>query len=184
MDTNFTRWLAEQTIRRAAPGEEFGLASRRKSTYYLDLKPVLMHWRFLDEVGARMADHAVKRAYLLVTGMETAAIPLVTATVMAARLGRSRLHGFYVRKAIKDYGTKKRIEFADDLRGKPVLIVEDVVTSGGSSLEVTRLLREAGAIVDEVVAVVDRAEGGRELLASEGVTLTSFWTGPELLALL
>lgn len=87
----------------------------------------------------------------------------------------------FVRKAAKPYGTQRLAEGVD-VQGRRVLVVEDVVTSGGQILLSTADLRERGAIVDEVLCVVDREEGGAQNLAGDGLMMTALFTAGELKA--
>ena len=89
--------------------------------------------------------------------------------------------GFFVRKAVKDHGTKKRIEGPENLRGKRVAILEDVTTTGGSAIQAVEVAREAGAEVVLVLSIVDRLEGARELFAKAGVPFASLFTADDFL---
>jgi orotate phosphoribosyltransferase len=176
----FIKWLAENTVTKALEGHLFILASGKTSEYYLNLKSVLMHWRFVSQISVNLRAAIQQGNYQYVSGMETAAIPLV-ALAVAADYCSHELHGFYLRKNKNDHGAKRQIEFTGSLRDKRVLVLEDVVTSGKSSMDAVNILRDAGAYVDEVLCIVDREEGGHELFANEGVKLTSIYTGKQLL---
>ncbi len=109
-------------------------------------------------------------------GLETGGIPL--AVILAQKTG---LHALFVRKEAKTYGTAKLAE-GGDVKGRSLLVVEDVVTSGGQLALSTQDLRDRGAIVEHAVCVIDREAGGREALADIGVTLSPLFTMSELRA--
>ena len=97
-------------------------------------------------------------------------MPLATAAALA-----SGLPFLIVRSSAKAYGTARRIEGVYE-PGERVLLVEDVVTAGGAALEAVRALRSEGLEVARALCVLDRAEGGAEALAEEGVELRSLLT--------
>lgn len=107
-------------------------------------------------------------------GLEMGGIPV------AALLSQvSELPAFFVRKKAKDYGTRKLAE-GGDIAGKRLVVVEDVVTSGGQILLSVRELRSRGAAVEDVVCVIDREAGGVEALAEEGLRLRPLFSMSEL----
>jgi orotate phosphoribosyltransferase len=109
-------------------------------------------------------------------GLELGGVPL--ATMLSQVTG---LPACFVRKEAKTYGTCQLAE-GIDVKGMHLLIVEDVVTSGGAVLDAVAALRERGAQADQVVCVIDRESGGVEKLAAEGLTLTALFTMTELKA--
>ena len=110
-----------------------------------------------------------------IAGVAVGAVPLVVAT--ALEVGAPYL---IARKATKEYGTGNRIE-GDLTEGERVVVLEDVATTGQSALDAVEALREAGAVVERVLVVVDREEGARELLADNGVELEALVTASDLL---
>lgn len=98
-------------------------------------------------------------------GLELGGVPLATALSL-----RTGLPVVFVRKRAKDYGTRRLAE-GGEVADRRLLIVEDVVTSGGQILESCAALRRAGAIVEDVICVIDREAGGVAALATEGLTL-------------
>ena len=151
----------------------FVLRSGRRSKYYLDkylfeTEPVI-----LAELGRRLADrvgvHVDK-----IAGAELGAVPLAAATSMAC--GKPYV---IVRNRKKDYGTGKSIEGRLE-KGEVVMLVEDVVTSGGQILEAAKALEEAGAKIERIVAVIDRQEGGREKIEEAGYSFESILTKADL----
>jgi orotate phosphoribosyltransferase len=156
---------------------DFVLRSGRRSRYYLDkyrfeTKPHLLA-ALGDELAAAVAEHDPEAA--LLAGPELGAVALATATSLA-----SGLPFLIVRKTAKAYGTGNRVEGVYD-RGDHVCLVEDVVTSGGAALAAVEALREAGLQCHAAVCVVDREEGGADVLARRGVRLRSLFGAGELL---
>ena len=109
-------------------------------------------------------------------GVALGAVPLVAAA--AVELDRPYV---IVRKQTKEYGTGNRIEGALE-DGEKVVVIEDIATTGQSAVDAVEALRDAGAVVDRVLVVVDREEGAREHLADHGVELEALVTASELLA--
>jgi len=107
-------------------------------------------------------------------GLEMGGIPI--ATMLSQILGLTSL---FIRKEAKEYGTCRFAE-GGEVKGRRLLIVEDVVTSGGAILDSVRALRSEGAVISQVVCVIDRQSGGRENLAKEGLALTSLFTMSEM----
>jgi orotate phosphoribosyltransferase len=110
-------------------------------------------------------------------GLELGGIPLVT--LLAHVTG---LPAFFVRKTAKDYGTCRLVE-GGEVAQRRLVVVEDVVTSGGQILMSTRALRTLGAHIGQVVCVIDRETGGSEALAAEGLALAAVFRMAELSAL-
>jgi orotate phosphoribosyltransferase len=110
----------------------------------------------------------------MLAGLELGGVPI--ATMLSQITGLPTL---FVRKKAKDYGTCKFAE-GGDIKGKKLLIVEDVVTSGGQILESCKALRNEGAIISDVVCVIDREAGGAENLLAEGLELHALFRMSEL----
>jgi orotate phosphoribosyltransferase len=157
-----------QRIRAAAFLEgDFVLRSGRRSRYYVDKYRFETDPALLRDIGRALADaiHTHEPDAVRIAGPEVGAIALAAAASL-----ETGLPFVIVRKAAKEYGTSKRIEggFA---AGERVVVVEDVVTSGGAALASVEALREAGLTCETVVCVVDRGEGGAEAMAASGVRL-------------
>lgn len=150
----------------------FRLASGATSDVYVDVKRAWPDPARLRHLATALASKA-KGAELL-AGMELGAVPLVVAT--ALDLG---LPYVVIRKAAKGHGTNQRFE-GDVPSGARTVLIEDVVTTGGSVADSIGVLREAGAVVERVVTVVDREQGGAERLRALGVTLEPLTTLREL----
>jgi orotate phosphoribosyltransferase len=136
--------------------------------YQLEADPVL-----LDEVGERMAA-LVPEGTEVLAGLEMGGIAVVTA------LGRHvGLPCAFVRKVAKPYGTARLAE-GSDIAGRRVLVVEDVVTSGGQIAISAGQLREMGAKIEHALCVIDRQEGGAEALTADGIALGALFTRKDL----
>lgn len=152
---------------------EFTLASGKKSDLYIDARVTLMLPEGLSLAGKLLLEQIDARfspADLdAVGGMAVGAVPLVSACLVhAASHPRWRgLRGFFVRKEAKGHGLGKRVEGAFR-QGDRVVLLEDVVTSGGSSKLAADAVAEAGGQVRRVVTIVDREEGGAAALADAG----------------
>lgn len=155
----------------------FRLASGREASFYLDAKQVV-----LDAHGAMLVGRAIlERLRSLgplpaaVGGMSIGADPITSAVITMAGVEGLPLKGFMVRKEPKDHGTKKYVEGPVE-PGQRVVIVEDVTTTGGSSLLAIDRVHEFGLVVERVVTVIDRLAGARETLAARGIPLESLVT--------
>ncbi|HLL67636.1 MAG TPA: phosphoribosyltransferase family protein [Micromonosporaceae bacterium] len=151
----------------------FVLRSGRVAQEYFDKYQFEADPRLLDALAERMAA-LVPAGTEVLAGLEMGGIAVVTA------LGRhTGLPCAFVRKAAKPYGTARLAEGAD-VAGRRVLVVEDVVTSGGQVAMSTRQLRELGAEIAAALCVIDRAEGGAQALAADGIELLALLTRSDL----
>ena len=158
---------------RALKFGEFTLASGQTSSYYLDGKQVALHAAGLRQIAAGLLGLAAGWEYDAVGGMSIGADPLIGAAL--ALSDRDDLAGVLIRKEPKGHGTGRYLEGPLE-PGRTVLIVEDVVTTGGSSLRAIERVREFGAEVCGVAAIVDRLQGGGAAFAAAGVPLKSLFT--------
>ncbi|MGH7670063.1 MAG: orotate phosphoribosyltransferase [Gemmatimonadaceae bacterium] len=146
---------------------DFTLASGAKSTFYLDAKQVSYHPEGVELVGS--AVHALAREFgaQAVGGPTLGADAIVLAAVYASSKTDWPLSGFIVRKEAKKHGLGKWVEGVDP-KGKKVIVVEDVITSGGSLLNAVEHIREAGAEIVVATALVDREQGGAATIEAAG----------------
>jgi len=151
---------------------EFELANGGTSDYYVDMYHLTTTPGALGRVARAFADRLDGETP---AGVALGAVPLVTATALEA--GRPYV---IARKAVKDHGTANRIE-GGLTAGDRVAVIEDVTTTGRSALSAVEALRDAGAVVDRVLVVVDRESGGSDLLADAGVELEALVTATDLL---
>jgi len=146
------------------------LSSGKRSNFYIDCKQttLLAEGHFLVGQLFRATIDLVEPEAEAVGGLTMGADPLASATAMASFIAGKPLNAFYVRKEPKSHGTKEWLEGANHLRtGMPVVILEDVVTTGASTLRAIERSRLGGLDVRCVVALVDRNEGGREAVEKE-----------------
>jgi orotate phosphoribosyltransferase len=151
---------------------EFTLASGEKSDVYIDVKRAWSDPGRLDLLARALAARVGSADRL--AGMELGAVPLVVATAL-----RTGLPYVVLRKTTKEHGTRQAFE-GDVPAGARVLLIEDVSTTGGSSLRSVEILRSAGGVVDRALVVVDREAGAKERLAAAGVRLEPLVTMSEL----
>jgi orotate phosphoribosyltransferase len=164
-------------------GREFKLASGRISDFYCNLKPTMMHPEGAFAIGALVAEAIRPGEADMVGGLEIGAVPIATAVAAASFASGRPLPAFFVRKAAKEHGTRSLVEGlprGETLAGKRVVIVEDVTTTGGSSVKAIEAVRSEGATVVRVITVVDRQEGAADTFAKLGVPFTAILTAAEL----
>ena len=152
---------------------EFELAHGGTSDYYVDKYLFETDPHCLRLIASAFADRVEETT---LAGVALGAVPLVAAT--SVETGNPYV---IARKAAKEYGTGNRIEGRLE-PGERVVVIEDIATTGTSAIEAVEALREAGAVVERVIVVVDREEGARENLAEIGVTLEALLTATDLLA--
>ncbi len=158
---------------------EVTLASGRKSTFYFDGKQTTLHARGGLLVGKAFWGEvkAFEGPIDGVGGLTLGADPIATATSIAAELDGQRAHAFIIRKEPKGHGTGQWLEGRKNLpAGSRVVIVEDVTTTGGSSLKAVERAREEGLEVVGIVTLVDREEGARENIEGAGIPLRAVFT--------
>lgn len=158
---------------------DFLLASGKRSNFYVDLRKTSLTAEGATLMGRLLLKELQTAGWnpAAVGGLTLGADPITTATSMASFAAGSPLAGFLVRKAPKDHGTGRRIERAGDLPdGAPVVVLDDTVTTGGSTLDAVRAARSEGFQVIGALCVVDRGEGGSEALAAENVPLRAVFS--------
>ncbi len=164
---------------------EFTLSSGQKSSFYIDLKNTTLHPDGAYWIGEAVCDVLLSQAQPLkidaVGGLTLGADPLATAVSLAARKRGIQWPAFIVRKEPKAHGTSRWIEGTHNLSpGASVLILEDVVTTGGSSLKAIECLRSAGFCPLATLTIVDRESGGSELMTRSGLRFYALMTLKEI----
>jgi orotate phosphoribosyltransferase len=182
--------LRDLLLRRSVRQGDFVLASGRRSSFYIDCRPSTMSAEGLVLVG-RLAWRRIRAEGwrpAAVGGLTMGADPVAYAIAAASALAASDAGGaaggetvdaFSVRKEVKGHGTGRLIE-GNFRPGDPVVIVEDVITTGASAQRAIEVVQGAGGIILGVLAVVDRQEGGRESLEREGRKVVTLITSKDL----
>jgi orotate phosphoribosyltransferase len=166
-------------------GTLFKLASGRTSDFYCNLKPTMLHPEGAHLIGKLIAEALDETGADMIGGLEMGAVPLATAAAAASHARGKPLPAFFVRKQAKEHGTQSLVEGLPrgaTLAGKRVVILEDVTTTGGSSLKAIEAVRKEGATVVRVLTVVDRQEGAAAAFEAAGVPLVALITAAELRA--
>lgn len=174
---DLTARLVDLVTRKALKRGTFRLASGREASFYLDAKQVV-----LDSEGSMLVGQAILARLAVLSrfpdavgGMSIGADPITSAVVTMAGVAGRPLKGFMIRKEPKDHGTKRYVEGPVE-PGQRVVIVEDVTTTGGSSLLAIDRAQEFGLVVDRVVTVIDRLSGAEAAFAARGIPLESLLT--------
>lgn len=167
--------LKDLIIKLAVKRGDFILASGKRSNYYIDMREVTLHPEGAYLVGKVIYSRIreLKREgekIEAVGGITLGGDPIVTAVALVSHLEGDQIFPFIIRKEVKAHGTGQWIEGKGKLKeGMKCLILEDVVTTGGTSVKGIRISKEHGLDVRGVIALVDREEGGREAIEKEGV---------------
>ena len=160
------------------------LASGRESDFYFDLRPTTLHPAGATCVGELICEMLEGTNVEFVGGLEAGAIPIATAVAIASRRRGENIQAFFVRKKAKDHGAKKLVEGlpkGETLNGRNVVIVDDVMTTGGSSVQAIEAVREDGANILLVLTIVDRLEGAAETFAAQQLPFRALYTADEFL---
>ncbi|MCZ6766507.1 MAG: orotate phosphoribosyltransferase [bacterium] len=168
--------LVQNSLKRG----DFTLASGQKSTYYINGKLTA-----LDSRGAYLSARILLAMISddvpdAIGGLTLGADPIVGSMLTLAGMEDLELKGFIVRKEAKGHGTRSLIEGPLE-EGDRVVVIEDVVTTGSSSMKAIDAVREAGCEVNRVIALVDREQGGMQNLKEAGIRLESIFSINELL---
>jgi orotate phosphoribosyltransferase len=160
------------------------LSSGRHSDFYFDMKPSM-----LDPEGAQLMAKLLTAQVLAadgeyVGGLEMGAVPITGAICSYSFSAGTPIKGFFVRKKPKEHGAKKQLEGfsnGEGVKGKRLVIVDDVTTSGASALQAVKACNQAGADVRMVISIVDRGEGAAEAFAVEGIPFMSLFNASDFL---
>ena len=157
---------------------DFVLASGKKSTFYIDCKETTLNPEGMYLTGKLMYEMTKDFPDVqAVGGVSIGGDPLVCSVVLASHGVKGGLVGFFIRKEPKGHGTNRWIEGGKNLSpGMNVVILEDVVTTGGSSLKAIKATEDEGYTVTGIIAILDRLEGGRETIESKGYRFKSIFT--------
>jgi uridine monophosphate synthetase len=157
---------------------DFTLVSGQRSPIYLDFRLLVSNPQVLRKIAQAYAELLRPLAFDRLAAIPYAALPIGTAVAMEMMVPL-----VYPRKEVKEYGTGKGIE-GDFERGERIVVLDDLITTGGSKLQAIAPLEEAGLVVEDVVVLVDREQGGGEELEAQGYRLHSFLRLREMLQVL
>jgi orotate phosphoribosyltransferase len=160
----------------------FTLASGRQSNFYFNCKPTTLDPEAMNLIGEVIFDMIKDAPVTAAGGLTLGADPIASAlAVISYQLGKP-VKAFIVRKDAKDHGTKSAIE-GNVTSGEKVVIIDDVITTGGSTITAIEHARKAGLVIDRVIALIDREEGGRENILQHVDFVQSVFTRTEIMAL-
>ncbi len=178
MGTSARERLVQLLRERSFERKRVVLASGRESDFFIDCKQTVLTAEGHALVGDLMFE--ALRAFEpceAVAGVELGGCPLASAVSLTSFVRGAPVSALYVRKEAKDHGSRRLVEGDKALRpGMAVVMLEDVITTGGSTLKAVQKLRDAGARVVGVVALVDRLEGGADAIRQEGLPIVSICT--------
>lgn len=158
----------------------FKLVSGRMSQFYINCKPTTLHPRGMFLVGHLMFEAIKDKDVSAVGGLTFGADPIAVATAFASELGGKPLKAFSIRKTRKDHGIVKWIE-GDITPGERVVVIDDVATTGGSTIKAIERARAEGMEVVKAVILVDRQEGGLENIRQHVEDVAAIITRDELM---
>ena len=167
--------LMELIRERALKFGNFTLVSGKKSTYYLDGKQVTLSAEGLLQISYGLLELLQDVDYSGFGGMSIGADPIVGGVLTAAATQDRTIQGFMVRKEAKGHGTQKFVE-GPVQPGDNVVIVDDVVTTGGSAILAVDRVEEFGCKVVHSVGIVDRLQGGRQAFEARGIPFSALLT--------
>jgi orotate phosphoribosyltransferase len=139
----------------------FTLASGKQSNYYFNCKPTTMDPEGMNLIGKVLFEMLKDASVTAVGGLTLGADPIANALSVISFQEGKPIKSFTVRKETKDHGTKSKIEGTLQ-KGERIVVLDDVITTGASTITAIEAVREAGLVIDRVIAFIDREEGGRE----------------------
>jgi orotate phosphoribosyltransferase len=159
------------------------LSSGKKSNFYIDCRQVTLHHEGAYLVGSLIYEMLISGpdGISAVGGLTLGADPIVSSVAVISHMKGNPMSAFIIRKEVKAHGTVAPIEGTKNLEaGMPVAILEDVVTTGGSTLKAIDAAEKNGLVVKRVIAIVDRSEGGKEAVKGAGYHLESLFVKEEI----
>ena len=172
-----TEELLELIKERGYRKGDFTLSSGKKSEHYVNCKPIILTGRGLTLTSLLMLKEVQTN---VVAGLTLGADPLVSGVSLVSALDGRMVNALIIRKEPKGYGTASQIEGPLPVKGSKITVLEDVVTTGGSSIKAVKVLRDEGYIVERVVSIVDRQEGGKDAMMDNDLELCSLFTIEDL----
>lgn len=178
-DDVLRQWLLDLFCQLAYREGDFVLSSGQKSSYYINSKPVTLHPQGALAIG-RLLCHLLPPGTQAVAGLTLGADPIVTAVSVVSAYENRPVFGLIIRKEAKGHGTQAYIEGPDLPPGTSVVVLEDVVTTGQSALTAVTRLQAVGYPVQQVIALVDRQQGGAQLYQEAGLPFQALYTIEDL----
>ncbi len=172
--------LLQNSLKIAPPHKPFVLASGRTSTYYIDGKKTTSDPEGLYCIAKLILDIIQNDDVQAIGGPTLGADPIVGGVSLLSFISKTPLSLFIVRKEAKNHGTQNMIEGAD-ISGKRVIVVEDVITTGGSALKAIKAIQAHDAGIVRMISLVDREQGGSECFDGLGIPYHPLFTISELL---
>ena len=163
-------------------GTETKLVSGRSTTFYFNMKPTMLDPEGGHLIATLILDALEGSDVDLIGGLEMGAVPLAVAVAVSSQIKGWPLRAFFVRKQAKEHGAKKLIEGlapGESVKGKRIVVLEDVTTTGGSAMKAIEALKAEGAIIDRVITVVDRLEGAADTFKAAGVPFSALLTAAD-----
>ncbi len=160
----------------------FKLVSGRMSNYYFNCKAVTLHPEGMHLIGSIIYEMVKAAGIRGIGGLTLGADPIANAVAYTSFLKGNPLEAFVIRKNAKAHGTMQWIE-GNIVSGDKVVIVDDVITTGKSTVEAIVKARDGGLSVVKAIALVDRQEGGRENIEALGLPVESVITRDEVMSL-
>ena len=160
----------------------FTLASGRTSNYYFNCKPTTLNPEGMNLIGMIIFEMLAATDVSAAGGLTMGADPIANALSLISYQRGKPIKSFIIRKEVKEHGTKSAVE-GEVRPGEKVAIIDDVITTGGSTLTAIERARDAGLIIERVVALIDREEGGRENIIRQVARVEAVFTRSDIMSL-
>ncbi len=160
----------------------FTLASGRTSNYYFNCKPTTLDPEGMNLIGSILFEMLREAGVSAAGGLTLGADPIANALSLISYQQGKPIKSFTIRKDIKDHGTKSAVE-GDVRPGEKVVIIDDVITTGGSTITAIERASAAGLVIDRVITLIDREEGGRENITKLVARVDAVFTRSEIMSL-
>lgn len=160
----------------------FTLASGKTSNYYFNCKPTTLDPEGMNLIGSIIFDMLKETDITAAGGLTLGADPIANALAVISYQKGKPIKSFIVRKDVKDHGTKSALE-GNVRAGEKVAVIDDVITTGGSTIVAIEQARRAGLVVETVITLIDREEGGRENILEHVSHVNSVLTRTQIMTL-
>ncbi|HEY9704279.1 MAG TPA: orotate phosphoribosyltransferase [Allocoleopsis sp.] len=178
-DITIRQNLLDLFCQKAYKEGDFILSSGQKSSYYINGKEVTLHPEGALAMG-KLILSLLPIDTIAVAGLTLGADPMVSAVSVISALEKRPIYALIIRKEAKGHGTQAYIEGPSLPPNSKIVVLEDVVTTGNSALKAVKRLKDAGFYVEQIIALVDRLQGGAELYSNEGLKFQALFTITEL----